>query len=1028
MGRGGEKGEGRNMRETAHRLVTGIHHLAEKFRHLTQKQKLYGSYTVIFCALSGVLLYLFFSVGKTFIWSADGTSQHTKALIFYSRWLRSLVRNLAETHRLEIPSFSFSMGLGADVYTMLHYYVLGDPLNLPVLFLPEQAVLVFYQVLIFVRLFLAGICFAAYDRYVRPDARKIWVSTLIGMLVYAFSGYAVFVSLRHPYFVNPMLTFPLILLGMEKVTREKKRGTLVAGVFLSATSSFYFFYMTVLLAVLYGVIRWAGRKGFWKKFRQVLLPSLLGVLLSSFILVPVITAVLGDERFGRTTVLTLFYPATFWKNVLPGFLSADLGRPYTPLGFDAIGFMGTEALLLSSSRENHKRKKIAFLVLTIFMVLPIFGFMLNGFSYAANRWIWGYTLLIAYLTADAVPELLKISHDQLQKMLVVAVIYMAVVFLIQPQLSKNALFQFVLLFLGIGSISLLEKRKEKNLCFLVSLTIIGIWGNLYYPYSWRQGTRVNPYLSFRNIQKKENVQGMTNLEIQNNYWLTDAKEVKEIAGTGNFGRYSGRNLVDNAGLLEGTMPIQYFWTLSNPNVSRFYNSLAVTDSYMEVDRQTGLDERWSLDVLAGVQYYVTGSPRFLPKGYRQLFGQTRDNEKNEEEADTELTYDVGETEETQGSLEEVYPVYQNERKASLVFSFPGAMDVEDFEKLSPTEKQEALLQTAVVDLPRNQGTKRKDLTFSEKQLPFETTVLSQDVTRQGNSFVVTKKNQTVILTVKDGAENAETYLYLGNLKFRAVSPSELYSEDSEVDPLHLYEKKDLNKMKSVSQKEYLNLRQSMAEWSPAGSVKIGVTFTNAAGESLQKNLFYRSRRNWYNRGQKNFLVNSCFTGQSPVTQIEIHFPQVGIYSFDQLQVISQPMAEPEKNLDSITGVTAEDVDFHMLSGSYVTNRITMTISQDQSSVLMFSLPYSRGWTAYVDGKKTDLKQMDYMYMGFSAEAGSHRVEFRYETPGRRAGFLMTFAGILCLILTGNGKKMGETPGQKAEDSETREDSEKGGAE
>ena len=69
----------------------------------------------------------------------------------------------------------------------------------------------------------------------------------------------------------------------------------------------------------------------------------------------------------------------------------------------------------------------------------------------------------------------------------------------------------------------------------------------------------------------------------------------------------------------------------------------------------------------------------------------------------------------------------------------------------------------------------------------------------------------------------------------------------------------------------------------------------------------------------------------------------------------------------------------------------------EDKLLLFSIPYDGGWTAYVDGKKQEVLQANIMYSALALPAGKHKIELVYHTPGLAAGFLITLAGVLALL-------------------------------
>ena len=48
-------------------------------------------------------------------------------------------------------------------------------------------------------------------------------------------------------------------------------------------------------------------------------------------------------------------------------------------------------------RREHRALRIGFVVLTLMMLVPIFGRVMNGNNYASNRWSFVYAMLISYI-------------------------------------------------------------------------------------------------------------------------------------------------------------------------------------------------------------------------------------------------------------------------------------------------------------------------------------------------------------------------------------------------------------------------------------------------------------------------------------------------------------------------------------------------------------------------------------------------------------------------------------------------------
>lgn len=69
---------------------------------------------------------------------------------------------------------------------------------------------------------------------------------------------------------------------------------------------------------------------------------------------------------------------------------------------------------------------------------------------------------------------------------------------------------------------------------------------------------------------------------------------------------------------------------------------------------------------------------------------------------------------------------------------------------------------------------------------------------------------------------------------------------------------------------------------------------------------------------------------------------------------------------------------------------------DDDRVVWFSIPYDKGWKAYIDGIETEIYKSAGM-MSIVAPDGDHKIVFKYTTPGLLAGIISMIFGIMCLV-------------------------------
>ncbi len=72
--------------------------------------------------------------------------------------------------------------------------------------------------------------------------------------------------------------------------------------------------------------------------------------------------------------------------------------------------------------------------------------------------------------------------------------------------------------------------------------------------------------------------------------------------------------------------------------------------------------------------------------------------------------------------------------------------------------------------------------------------------------------------------------------------------------------------------------------------------------------------------------------------------------------------------------------------------IAGSFTTDGSTKLLLTIPATTGWTAYVDGERADIEDINGL-ISLDTGAGEHAVELRYETPGLTAGAIVSILSL-----------------------------------
>lgn len=79
-------------------------------------------------------------------------------------------------------------------------------------------------------------------------------------------------------------------------------------------------------------------------------------------------------------------------------------------------------------------------------------------------------------------------------------------------------------------------------------------------------------------------------------------------------------------------------------------------------------------------------------------------------------------------------------------------------------------------------------------------------------------------------------------------------------------------------------------------------------------------------------------------------------------------------------------------------KATGTVTADKDQVLMTTIPYDKGWKAYVDGKKVPIKSFKNAFVSFQVPAGEHTIKLVYLPEGFALGALLFFVCISIFIV------------------------------
>ncbi len=881
--------------------------------------KYIGVYTIVFTVTFVLVYSAFIFGGKSFIWSGgggDGRTVFYPDTIYVGRYVRRAV--LSIFHGNGLPLYDISMAMGSDIIGTLYNQGAFSLFGLLAAFVPTHYIEAYFDFLVFFRLYLMGLTFSLMCFHF--GKRKLY--TLIGALIYLFSGISVIAAAAHSSFwLYAYIEFPLIIMGADMILQKKKPYVLMAAVFFSALGGFYVLYMMSIVMGLFILIqgyeiypRGKLKERFGAYFRCIAF-YFLGLSLAAVLFVPSVMVFFEGGRAGFTNAGNLLHYDLDWYVEKIGNLIA----PGFTMYLDSNGGMSVAAIVLpaaalicfSSNRDDRALRRILFLLFAI-LLIPFGGYVMNGFQYPSLRWIFILDLFWAYTVVTMMPVMAKMQRKEKWICLLVTLLYTLFTVCIPALRTETHLFGIVILTITVLSLfvgqelcgkCLWQKYGAGLLILAVVIVNAGIFG--FYTFSPTEGNIIS---EFPNYGARTNIIENTP-ELSILQFLSD--DPGRVDGTQNTVKQN-HNMVWQVPTING------YFSVMNGNTMELFNELEISEKTM-LFRIKGSDQRAIFTTLLSAKYFMDAERWLLYAPFGYVPFQTVGN----------------------------YWTLENEYALPWGYTYDHSVSYSDLDGKSGVEKEEIMLQAVALE---DRGDGKPDswegVQLDEYTLPFE--MKFNGCEWKDNELVVSKKNATITLENYSMPASTEEYVRLSGFVLDVNGPTGIFVDVSD------------------------------------GEVNKGFTA-------------YSSKRPHY-YGCENYLVNLGYSEEER-TSCTITFPSVGSFQLDDIQLIALPMDNYPERVEALRAEPLENIQWG-------TNSLTGTVDLSKDKILCVSVPYSKGWSATVDGEEAEILRGNYMFMCLPLTAGHHDIEFHYCSPGIKLGAVLTVcsAGIVIWMLVRDRKR------------------------
>ncbi len=604
--------------------------------------------------------------------------------------------------------WNWAIDLGGNTIEAFSFYNIGSIFVWLTLLFPAKA---FPKVMGWMLILKFAVAGATSAGFISRHTKSRW-GAIIGSLLYAFSGFQCS-SIVFYHFQDAVALFPLMLIGLEKLVEEGKKGYFAIACALNVLAIYVFFLGDVIFMILYFIIRYmlpergaliksrrdtnnavvsAERRAFlsdagsvWKSIGLCFTEGVIGVMISGFILIPSVVGLMGNSRLSSHLPASKWFIFTIkeYLGVVRAFftpaepmcyMSALKGDDWTTnsIYLPLIGATFAIAYVISK-RDWISRLLVSSVVITLIPILNSAFSMFNETPY--RRWFYMPALIMALASAK-VAENVKQYRAKLACgiSLVVLAIYMFLTRFYPVHNERGNLvinaevyWRYIIIpVVGVAAtlaILMVKKEHLKKVLLSTAITIASA-GMLYLAiYNYKEISD-NSWVNFHNYEGTFSENAVTYLteiaQRQDRNVLPYRYYFNEDLGW----TYNGPDYTYYNFAMTNSLPsINSFLSTVHPSIMHYYEDIGLGRKTW-----TRASNRGSFELL-GARYIISKKP-----------------------------YDCYRYVDTLESLEgQVWYVYENENALPIGFTYDTYLLRSEFEQYPMEFRQNIMLHTLVID-------------------------------------------------------------------------------------------------------------------------------------------------------------------------------------------------------------------------------------------------------------------------------------------------------------------------------------------
>ena len=498
---------------------------------------------------------------------------------------------------------------------------------------------------------------------------------ILGSIMYSFSGFMIS-NIFFNQFHESVIFFPLLLIGLEKYLTENKKVLFCLFVFINCIVNYWMFIGEAVFLIVYFFCRItdAKIKITFKQTLGLLFEAIVGVLMASFILIPSLLAIAGNNRVGTDHLLRgwnlLLYSD---PHRIPAIIQSFFFPPELPMRptffpyqtqkaqsmaawLPFIGMTGVIAFLLTRVKTWIKT------LLIVLFTMSLFPFLNSLFWLGSNcyycRWFHALVLIMCVATV--------IAFENKKINLLRSIKWSAIItalFLLPGALGLVAYkFKFytdaLIALIGILILWLVIIKYRRSNHLSLVLIICTLITSIVYPFTFIYHGK---YLS-------EKFSPLNNVEFITNH-IINARDKINLP-TDEFYRIQFHKDIDNVNMFWKIPAIQCFHSIVPRSAQDFYTELGVPRLYAS----RFSSNFYELPALLSSKYLFVRNDKLFDKEYMDSIPSLKEH-----------------------SIQNGYRIYENEHFIPIGFCYDTCVGKKDIETLTSAEKRKLLLKSLYLE-------------------------------------------------------------------------------------------------------------------------------------------------------------------------------------------------------------------------------------------------------------------------------------------------------------------------------------------